>query len=129
MDLMLQWFSQYFHQKTEDAPEIAPDELQAYEAQLVRFLDGVPIPEQTPEQRQRQSQRPEPRSHGALPLSDLMIRCAEGLSRCPQVAQALSTTPAVFTQVATQDLSLGGLFRALECLRKGAGDGVLRHAA
>lgn len=58
-------------------------------------------------------------------LPDLMAETAEGLRGCPQIQQAVQTSPEAFERVAAQDLAVGGLVQSLQAFYRRADNGVL----
>lgn len=71
----------------------------------------------------------EPSTAAPMALSELMNRCAAGVSAHPQIGRAIGVTARVITQLSQQDLTLGGLIKAVEAIHKGASDGIQRGAA
>jgi hypothetical protein len=72
--------------------------------------------------------RDELRGKRAADLADLMAETADGLRDCPQIQQAVQTSPEAFERVAAQDLAVGGLVQALQALYRRADNGALWSA-
>lgn len=86
---------------------------------LSAIIDPLPLPDLTTEERDDMAGKRSPE------LQDLIFECAAGLRSCPEIAEEVGIKPAEVEIAAHQDMSVGGLIRAMQSILEGADTALL----